>query len=74
MFQLIRQSRNSINPLGYGVIRGFNCTTSFKSGPRGKSSMSKDLFKLILWNETIINEGGRRKTHEETKNSLRSGK
>ena len=27
----------------------------FKSGPWGKSSMSKDLFKLILWNETLRN-------------------
>ena len=36
--------------------------------------MSKDLFKLILWNERVINEGGRRKTHEETNNSLRLGK
>ena len=56
MFQLIRQARNNINPLGYGVIIGFNCTASFKSGPWGKSSMSKDLFKLILWNETVRNE------------------
>ena len=58
MFQLIRKARNNINPLGYGVIIGFNFTTSFKSGPWDKSSMSKDLFKLNLWNETIINGVG----------------
>ena len=44
MIQLIRKARRSFNPLGYGVIRGFNWTTRFKNDPWGKSSMSKDLF------------------------------
>ena len=53
MVQLIGYVRNNINPLGYGVTKGFNCTTSFKNGPWGKSSISKDLFKLILWYGTL---------------------
>ena len=53
MVQLIGKVRKNVNPLGYGVIVGFNYTKRFKSGPWGKSSMSKDLFKLILWNETL---------------------
>ena len=30
-------------------------TARFKNGPWGKSSMSKDLFKLNLWTGTIRN-------------------
>ena len=47
MVQLRGLVRDSINPLGYGVTKGFNCTTSFKYGLWGKSSISKDIFKLI---------------------------
>ena len=47
---------NNNNSFGYRVIIGFNCTAIFKSGRWGKSSMSKDLFKLILWNEIVRNE------------------
>ena len=43
MIQLKIYAKISFDPLGYGVIRGFNWTTRFKNDPWGKLSMSKDL-------------------------------
>ena len=47
------RSKNSAKPLGYGVIKGFTCTTTIQGFSYGKSYISEDIFKLILWYGTL---------------------
>ena len=45
MIQLTEKGKDSFNPLGYGVIGGFNWTEKFKKDPWGKLLISKDILK-----------------------------
>ena len=41
------RSKNSAKPLGYGVIKGFTCTTTIQGFSKGKSSIPKDIFSWV---------------------------
>ena len=43
MFQHGKIGQKSAKPLGYGVIKGFTCTTTIQGFSKGKSSILEDI-------------------------------